>query len=143
MNILKIFKSKSTKVDKSANAVNQLKVYWTGHTWAFDDARVGLVAEPFVAGADLIISETIQCSEYLYTGLEKAKKNGILITFSETPLPHLEGEAYTRLDEAFRKYGHGMYVDFHGGRVGWLCPATLHYFKDYPPQIFVSIKILD
>ncbi len=141
MNILKIFKSKSTKVDKSANAVNQLNVYWTGHTWAFDDARVGLVAEPFVAGAELIISDAIE-REHGFLVLEKAKENGIIITFSETPLPHLEGEVRVVLEKHFIEFEHGMYVDTYSDRKGWLCPATLHYFKDYPERIFANIKVI-
>jgi hypothetical protein len=136
-----IFKFKSTKVDKTANAVNQLKVYWTGSTWAFDDPSVGLVAEPFVAGADMIISDAIQ-EKHGYLVLKKAKENGIVITFSKTMLPYVEDEVSITLQEQFDKLGHGMYTDIFSGRVGWLCPATLHYFKDYPEYIYANIKVL-
>lgn len=136
-----IFKSKSTKVDKTANAVNQLKVYWTGSTWAFDDPRIGLVAEPFVAGAEMIISDAIERA-HGYLVLKKAKETGIVITFSKTLLPHVEDEVSITLQEQFDKFGHGMYIDNFSGRVGWLCPATLHYFKDYPEYIYANIKVV-
>ena len=136
-----LFKSKSTKVDKTANAVNQLKVYWTGATWAFDDDRVGLVAEPFVAGAETIISDAI-VREHGHLVLKKAKENGIVITFSKTLLPYVEDEASVVLQEQFDKLGHGMYIDNFTGRAGWLCPATLHYFKDYPEYIYANIKVV-
>jgi len=140
-NMFNIFKSKSNKVDKTANAVNQLEVYWTGATWAFDDARVGLVAEPFVAGAEMIISDAIE-REHGHLVLKKAKENGIVITFSKNLLPYVEDEASVILQEQFDKFGHGMYIDNFTGRVGWLCPATLHYFKDYPEYIYANIKVV-
>ena len=138
---INLFKSKSKKVDKTDNAVNQLKVYWTGTTWAFDDDRVGLVAEPFVAGADRIISDAIE-REHSLLVLKKAKENGIVITFSKNLLPYVEDEASLVLQEQFNKLGHGMYFDYFTGQSGWLCPATLHYFKDYPEYIYANIKVV-
>ena len=136
-----IFKSKSKKVDKTANAVNQIEVYWTGYTWAFDDHRVGLIEEPFVAGTEVIISDAIE-REHGSLVLKKAKENGIVITFSKTMLPYVEDAARFVLHERFDKLGHGMYIDNFTGRVGWLCPATLHYFKDYPEYIYANIKVI-
>ena len=135
-----LFKKK-TKISKTANAVNQLQVYWTGYTWAFDDHRVGLVGEPFVAGAELIISDAIK-RKYGAKVLKEAMGNGVVLTFSKEQLPNLKDEAPVKLQASFDEHGHGMYKDKSTNQVGWLCPATLHYFKDYPKEIFANIKVI-
>ena len=127
-----LFKKKK-KISKAGNAVNQIQVYWNGITWVFDDARVGLVEEPFVAGADRFISEAID--ELHDFALDNAKKNGVLITFSSTEFPAIPWEARVVLTSEFKKLGEGMYMT-GTGESGWLCPATLHYFEDYPKEIF-------
>jgi hypothetical protein len=41
------------------NAINVIAPYRYLNTWVFDDARVGLVQEPFISGADSIIDRAV------------------------------------------------------------------------------------
>jgi len=41
------------------NAINVIAPYRYLDMWVFDDPRVGLVAEPFVAGADTMIDRVV------------------------------------------------------------------------------------
>ena len=65
----------------SKNAINVIKPYkWEG-MWVFDDERVELDKEPFVAGADTMIDKAIEIK-----GIKNAD-NGFLLVFSEFPFP--------------------------------------------------------
>ena len=68
------------------NAINIIAPYkWHG-MWVFDDPRVGLVQEPFVAGADTMIDRVV-------ADIPDAE-HGFTLIFSSTPFP---GHQY-RLD---------------------------------------------
>ena len=41
------------------NAINVISPYRHHGMWVFDDARVGLVQEPFVAGADIWLDRVV------------------------------------------------------------------------------------
>ena len=99
----------------------QILTYSTpGGGWAFDDDRVGLDREPFVAGADTLITE-----------LSGGKKQ-VSLTFSGIKFP----SAKIRLDMVDgdptngTNYVVGMSVgrpDLEGRKL-WLCPALNLYF---------------
>jgi len=38
------------------NSMFEIRPYWDGYTWVFDDERVGLVQEPFVEGVPEMIN---------------------------------------------------------------------------------------
>ena len=60
------------------NAIFVIKPYkWNG-MWVFDDERVGLVKEPFVAGADTMIDTAVELK-----GISDAD-DGFLMIFSAT-----------------------------------------------------------
>ena len=65
----------------SQNSITVIKPYkWEG-LWVFDDDRVGLDKEPFVAGADTLIDLAIERQ-----GITNAK-DGFLMLFSAIPFP--------------------------------------------------------
>jgi hypothetical protein len=68
------------------NAINVISPYKHHGMWVFDDARVGLVQEPFVSGADTWIDRVV-------ADIANAEK-GFTLIFSSTPFP---GHQY-RLD---------------------------------------------
>src|SRR6516165_7993124 len=68
------------------NAINVISPYKHHGMWVFDDARVGLVQEPFVSGADTWIDSVV-------ADIPDAE-NGFTLIFSSTPFP---GHQY-RLD---------------------------------------------
>src|SRR5450759_2143228 len=61
------------------NSINIISPYKLYGSWVFDDARVGLVQEPFVAGADIMM-------ECLVADIPDAAKGFVLI-FSSSPFP--------------------------------------------------------
>ena len=61
------------------NAIIAIHPYKYEGLWVFDDAKVGLVQEPFVSGADEIIDRMVQ-------GITDAA-NGFTLLFSATPFP--------------------------------------------------------
>jgi hypothetical protein len=61
------------------NAINVIAPYkWHG-MWVFDDPRVGLIQEPFVAGADTMIDRVV-------ADIPDAE-HGFTLIFSTTPFP--------------------------------------------------------
>ena len=61
------------------NAINVISPYKHHGMWVFDDARVGLVQEPFVSGADTWIDRVV-------ADIPNAE-NGFTLIFSSTPFP--------------------------------------------------------
>ena len=61
------------------NTINVIAPYKHQGMWVFDDPRVGLVQEPFVAGADTIIDRVV-------ADIPDAER-GFTLVFSSTPFP--------------------------------------------------------
>ena len=61
------------------NAINVIAPYKHHGMWVFDDPRVGLNQEPFVAGADAMIDRVV-------ADIPNADK-GFTLIFSATPFP--------------------------------------------------------
>ena len=80
--------------------------------WVFDAPRVGLVQEPFISGADLLIDQAV-------AHIPDAR-SGFLLLFSATPFPGHEFRLEWRRAEADGNWYHSR--DF--GLEGWLCPAA-------------------
>src|SRR3954471_10949726 len=100
-----------------ANQISVIKPYrWQG-MWVFDDERVRLNKEPFVAGADTMIDLAVA---------EKGSSNaseGFLLVFSQEEFPGADMELeWLRAESGGNVYG-------WNGREGWLCPALLRYFE--------------
>ena len=94
----------------------------------FDDERVGLVQEPFVAGADTIIDTWV-------TEIPNAEK-GFRLIFSPEPFPgytlHLE---WLRQEMSGNTYRCDQY-----GMEGWLCPALFKYFEEAPKNVYAKAE---
>ena len=113
-----------------ANQIAVIKPYrWEG-MWVFDDERVGLNKEPFVAGADTMID--IAVAE---KGIKNADK-GFLLFFSVGIFPGADMELEWVREES------GGNVYRWGDQEGWLYPALLRYFDVAPKRIFVQMKEL-
>lgn len=114
---------------------NQLKIiapYWLDeiHTWVFDDARVGLVQEPFVFGADLFLS-------YLAKDIPDAGK-GFRLIFSAAPFPGYQAE----VRQVEGEMGGNWYESDDPPMKGWLCPALFKYFDSAPAEIYIKTEPL-
>jgi hypothetical protein len=110
------------------NAINIIAPYKHHGMWVFDDPRVGLLQEPFVAGADTMIDRAV-------ADIPDAE-HGFTMIFSTTPFP---GHQY-RLDWRREESGGNIYYAEKLKLEGWLCPALLRYFPEAPKQLYVQVK---
>jgi hypothetical protein len=111
------------------NAIHTILCYWTGSTWAFDDAARGIIREPFVSGADSILTLAA-----LRAGVQDPRTNGFTLTFSEQPFPGFQACAARGLPEHSGFWYTSMGVD------GWLCPALFKFFEAAPLHIYFMVK---
>ena len=110
------------------NAINVIAPYKHHGLWVFDDSRVGLVQEPFVAGADAMIDRVV-------ADLPDAE-HGFTLIFSSTPFPGHQYQLDWRRSEAGGNWYYAEQLDMEG----WLCPALLKYFAEVPKQLYVQTK---
>ena len=110
------------------NSIMVLVPYRHDGTWVFDDPRVGLVREPFVAGVPEII-------DYLVKDIPYAGK-GFRLLFSEKPFPGYQMRVVWR---RYEDGGNWYYWEEHDSE-GWLCAALFKYFKTAPKEIYVKAE---
>jgi len=110
------------------NALNAIYPYRYEGLWVFDDPKVGLVQEPFVSGADLIIDRlTVQ--------IPNAEK-GFRLLFSATAFPGFTAQLEWRRADLSGNWYYSHELD----REGWLCPALLKYFDAPPKTIYAKCE---
>ncbi len=118
------------------NSIFVIKPYkWNG-MWVFDDERVGLIKEPFVAGADTMIDTAVELK-----GIQTAD-DGFLMVFSAGPFPDADFDLdWDREESGGNVYKGRFEVD---GKVkemeGWLCPALNLYYPEAPKKLYVQIR---
>lgn len=112
------------------NAIMAIYPYRHQGLWVFDDESTGLVQEPFIAGADLLIDRAIQ-----YKGIENAE-NGFRIIFSSGEFPGYD----FKLSWLREGDGGNWYYSEDFEMEGWLCPALLEYFPEPPPEIYAKFE---
>jgi hypothetical protein len=110
------------------NQINIIAPYKYMGLWVFDDPRVGLVQEPFVAGADSMIDRVV-------ADIPNAQ-SGFTMLFSGAPFP----EHQYRLEWRRTDGGGNWYYSRDLEMEGWLCPALFRYFVGAPMELFVQIK---
>jgi hypothetical protein len=110
------------------NSLLVIHPYKQDGIWMFDDPRVGLDQEPFVAGADVIL-------DHLVEGIPNAE-SGVTIFFSANPFPGSQHEFEWRREET----GGNWYYSSEYELEGWLCPALFHYFESAPARLYVRVK---
>ena len=98
--------------------------------WVFDDERVGLDREPFVAGADTMIDHVLALK-----GLEHPEK-GFRLVFSAGEFPKYD----VRFDWVRQGDGGNWCKSQEYQMEGWLCPALLKYFDEAPNHIYARFE---
>mgnify|MGYP003632183123 CR=1 FL=1 len=124
MNILeKLFKRKY----KTGNQLNIVHPYMWFDQWVFDDPDVDLVREPFVAGADTMLSHVTKDADRctLVFSKESFPTHNFKIKRSSIKAP--VGTNY-------------IYDTPMGSLNVWLCPALFKYFKRAPKNIYFEVK---
>ncbi|HLJ93813.1 MAG TPA: DUF6717 family protein [Gemmataceae bacterium] len=110
------------------NSIMVIHPYKKDGTWVFDDLRVGLHQEPFVAGADTVLDRLVE-------GLPRADQ-GFTLLFSAQPFPGYQAVFEWRREE----YGGSWYFSPVLQMEGWLCPALVKYFEKAPQRIYAQAK---
>jgi hypothetical protein len=110
------------------NSILAIHPYKHEGLWVFDDPKVDLVQEPFVAGADTMIDRMVE-------GIPNASA-GVTILFSAQPFPGSQHEFTWVREEAFGNW----YASAEYGIEGWLCPALFKYFDKAPERIYAQVK---
>jgi hypothetical protein len=96
--------------------------------WVFDDDRVGLVREPFVSGADIIIDK-------LVSDIPNAE-DGFALLFSARPFP-----GHNAVFQWLREEVEGNWYFCPELQLeGWLCPALFHYFESAPAKLYAQFR---
>lgn len=113
------------------NSLFVIQPYKTAGTWAFDDARVGLVGEPFVAGIPEMIDR-------LVADIPNAK-SGFRLIFAPQPFPG----AQVHLVRTREEVEGWWYRAVEYSSEGWLCPALFKYFETAPENIWVRAEALE
>ena len=109
------------------NSLFVITPYWYNGTWVFDDDRVGLVMEPFVAGVPDMI-------DHLVEDISNARQ-GFRMTFSASPFPgHTHSLRWVKEES-----GGNWYRLQEGPNLeGWLCPALFQYIERAPEFLYVK-----
>lgn len=110
------------------NAIRVIHPYKDQGLWVFDDPAVGLVREPFVAGADTIIERMVAAMAQ--------PERGFTLLFSAGPFPGYELEAHWSREEM----GGHWYRSPELGLEGWLCPALFRYFGAAPERLYAQFR---
>jgi hypothetical protein len=110
------------------NAINIIAPYKYLGMWVFDDARVGLVQEPFVSGADTMIDRVVAT----IPGADQ----GFIMMFSSVPFPGHQFRLDWRRNDGSGNWYYAPDLELEG----WLCPALLRYFSEAPKTIYVQVK---
>lgn len=111
-----------------SNVIFVIHPYQQHGIWMFDDARLGILQEPFVSGADVIMN-------HLAADIPRATK-GFTLIFSASPFPGYQYEFERRREEL----GGYWYFSSDYDLEGWLCPALFKYFDDAPSRLYVQAK---
>lgn len=110
------------------NSMMVIHPYRSEGMWVFDDAKVGLLQEPFISGADTIIDR-------LVADMPSAA-DGFTLLFSASPFPGFQIELEWRREELGGNWYHCAVLDMEG----WLCPALFKYFEKAPTNIYAQCK---
>jgi len=111
-----------------SNQLQALEIYRHAGGWAFDDEGHDLKAEPFVLG----IPETID------RVLDDPSCKRARLIFSEYAFPRYDRKLIRDQEDL----GGYWYLSDEGD-LGWICPALLCYFPEFPPLLYVKVEALE
>lgn len=114
---------------ESPTVVFTIEPYRHEGAWVFDDARVGLSREPFVAGITEMIDRLVEH--------RSGAAQGFRLLFALFPFEGWQASlSWVRADPV---EGHWYRADETGDE-GWLCPAMFWYFQTPPGRIYVRAE---
>ena len=114
--------------EETAEVVHLIMPYQYEGEWVFDDPRAGLEKEPFISGADTVVS-------LLAANIPDAA-HGFRLMFSAKPFPIYSLQLLWRREE----FGGHWYYTPEYDLEGWLFPSLFRYFEDAPLEIYVRAE---
>ena len=123
-----------------SNSMMIINPYWYSGTWVFDDPAAELVREPFVSGADDIVSKLVEQQDI------PDAREGFKLLFSANPFPGSQAKGtWLREEVPGDPQGGNWYSTEIAGRTmeGWLCPALFKYFDQAPAEIHFKAEPLN
>ena len=128
------------RVLRVTNSLLTIHPYYDEGLWVFDDSRVGLIAEPFVSGADDLIDHLLNVKGIR----KKALKMGFNAVFGSQEFRgadvHLVFKCFASGGTVYEPVGLADFRNQQGSSEVWLCPALNLYFENSPENIWVSIR---
>jgi hypothetical protein len=110
----------------TSNSIMVIQPYRHAGTWVFDDERVNLYREPFVAGVPEMIDTLVADIP--------AAEQGFRLTFSAREFPGYESKLIWLRQESAGNWYHLEGTDMEG----WICPALFEYYPDAPKELYVK-----
>lgn len=110
------------------NSIIVISPYKYLDMWVFDDAKVGLIQEPFVSGADVLIDNVTK-------SIPNAA-DGFILIFSSERFPDAELSLEWKRSDGSGNWYYSKEFDMEG----WLCPALLKYFAEPPKHLYIKTK---
>ncbi len=101
--------------------------------WVFDDPAVGLVKEPLIAGADVLLDSTVAEARQR----RPAAGGRVCVRFSTRPFGGAERLDWRRSDGHDGNY----YYSARHQLEAWLCPQLYKYFRTAPRHLYVAVSI--
>ena len=114
--------------------IMSLDIRWNGHTWIYDDPAHGVYAEPFVSGADKIISVLLRESKIYRPTLMGAR-----LLFSASPF----GGSTLTLEHVGSSGGGESYWWHEQKLRGWFCSHFHDYFKGAPKFLYAAAQKME
>jgi hypothetical protein len=112
---------------RRSRLMHTLELRWEQGTWVYDDPEVGVYAEPFVLGADTMLSQ-------LRAAQVGPGRDPFRITFAASAFPG--ALAARRLQEEAGGVWYEAELQGHVLR-GWLCSHFFDYFETAPATVYV------
>jgi hypothetical protein len=112
------------------NAIYTIQPYKFNGMWVFDDDRVGLIKEAFVAGMDDIMDKITESFENASQGFN--------LVFSEHPFPEFDISLSKIENPTESAYGGTWYYCNEYDMNGWLCPALFLYYPTAPANLYAK-----
>lgn len=122
------------------NAMLTITIYKHDGLWCFTDDSRDLLHEPFVLGMSEVITHVITKFNL------GSDENYFRIVFSAEKFPQYQGQLYYQ----YAEYDGAWYrlntvldnEPSEDDMCGWLCPATLKFFKDFPKNIYFMVELI-
>lgn len=113
------------------NSLFTIQPYWVGRTWVFDAPNVGVIAEPFIAGTNTVLTQLAK----IRLGIEPGEGAKFQLIFSAQSFPGLHLR-FQRREAEFN--GYWYVTDTRDW--AWFSPAMTSFFNNgHPEELYLQV----